>query len=99
MCLVLPEAWCVLHGFISIWGEFLDKLFECDDARLFEIAHYAEDFEVDMPISFGMKDIFIYDLFWDHSVVNLDEMEIKHGCAEVEVLDVKYKVAGSIFGI
>ena len=49
----MPEAWCVLHGFIPT-VKTIDELLECGDARFFEAVHSAEVFEVDMPVRFDV---------------------------------------------
>lgn len=62
VCLVVPDAWCVLHGFIPIEGDFIHELFECDDAGFFEAVHSAADFEAEVPISFNVEVVFVYNL-------------------------------------
>ena len=59
-CLVVPDVWCVLHGVIPIGGDFIDELFECDDSGLFEAAHSAADFKLDMSTSFNVEVVFFY---------------------------------------
>ena len=54
-CLVAPEAWCIFYRFISIWGDFLDELFECKDYGFFEAVHAMEDFKLYVHISFDME--------------------------------------------
>ena len=96
---MVPKACCVLHGFITIEGEFLDKLCECKYDGFFEAVHSTADFEVDVLISFDIEVVFDYDFLWDHSTVLAYLLGIRHGCVEVEVLDAESKVEGTVFDV
>ena len=78
-CLMVTEAWYIWYGFIPIGGEFLEKLFEFDDAIFFKTICFAADFEVDMSISFYLKVVFFYGLLWDNGVEHMDVMVIGNG--------------------
>ena len=95
-CPVVLEAWRILHGFIPIGEKFLYELFEHIEDGFFEAVHATEYF---YPIIFNMEVVFVYGLLRDHSVVHTYVLEIRHGSEKVEFIDVKSKIAGSMFGI
>ena len=76
MCLVVPKAWCILHGFIPVGGDFTDNFSEHDGADFFEAVHSTADLETYVTISFNVEVVFVYDFLWDHSVVHSYVLEI-----------------------
>ena len=89
----------MLHWFVSVWAEFLNKSFEGNDAGFFWAVHAWADFKVDVTVCFNGEVVFAHDFLWDEVVSDMNVLEAAHGRVEVEVFYIKAKVSGSVFDI
>ena len=67
-----PEAGSESHGFISEWGNILNKLCKCNDSGLFQAVHTFSDFKVDAAIGFDGEVILVHYLLWNKGGVDTD---------------------------
>ena len=76
------------------YPQFLEELVESEDASFFEAIHATADFKIDVAIAGNgnVVTVIIPDLLQNDGGLDVYVLEVCHGCAEVEIFDVKAKV-------
>ena len=95
----MPKSWCGGSFIVAFSNKVQSKKIVGKDVGLRKTITALANFEVNPTITITTQEVVFKDEFlWGIGNLDTDRFKIRHGCVQVEVLEIKCGEAGTISG-